>query len=142
MKYSERFFKIPIKTYKGSDWKKVEKAYEQLSEGIDVDLEEPNNAKGYEYIDPSEIIRVSPSFSIFASIEDVKEFGFKLSTIYFRNGDSSVCLWSAEKVLSKLDEFVDALEQKELQDRDTVIAKLQETLGDKFKIIEDDGTIN
>jgi hypothetical protein len=142
MKYSDSFFKIPVKTYKGSDWAKVEKAYEQLSEGIDVDLEEPNSAKGYEYIDPFEITRVSPSFSVFASIEDVKEFGFKLSTIHFRNGDTSVCLWSPEKVLSKLDEFVDTLEQKELQDRDTLISRLQETLGDKFKIIEDDRTID
>lgn len=129
MKYSQQFFKFPVKLYKGVDWRKIEK---QMELEIDSELVEPPFAKGWEYCNPELITNISPYFSAFVSIEDIQENGPKLSLIHFQNGKEFVCYWSCETFLKKLDAFMDEIIQKEIEMEETRLERIKTMLEDKL----------
>lgn len=143
MKYSERFFKFPVKIYHGRDWSKVEKDIEKYEDGADIDIVEPNYAKGWERVQLDEIVSISPTLSVFSPVEN----GVTRTEIHLRNGHALYSIWDPEKFTQKLDEFVDKLEEKQFEyeqmKTEQIKKMLEENLNDiKEKYKQEGLTLN
>ena len=150
MKYSEQFFKFPIKIYSDKDWKKIEQI-EKTEDSTGTDMshmkEEPDAAKGWRYIMIEDILSVSCTFSYFRNINDVKEEGFDLTKVDTRYGLTYVSIWPPEKFIAKMDEFINSMKDKSEEENkkrveDNIMyirEKLKEGLDDILKEYEKHG---
>ena len=143
MKFSENFFRFPVKIYTDKDWNSVEKSIE-----LNTEIEEPPYYKGTHYCLIDEIVNISSSCSAFDSADG--SFAPR-SLITLRNGRVYFCLWSVDKFIEKLDKFAEDLENKNIEEQIIKIKKkLEENLTELVKeyeknnikiIYEQDGTI-
>lgn len=107
MKYSERFFKYPVRCYNSIESEKTERIIDKIIEGdINEALERPEYIKGYDLILPETIVSIGSQLDVFNN---------KLFTeIHTQTGKIHYCAWSPERFIEKLDQFMDELETKDL----------------------------
>lgn len=112
MKFSERFFKFPIRIYDSLSVRRAIKAnQEQALTGEDV-LITPAWVKGYGKIPYPALGQIfySDSFKAGRELKDVREQGFDMTSIYHPDLGDFECTWNMQKFEEELDKFVDVYE--------------------------------
>lgn len=120
MKYTERFFKFPIRLYLTKDVQERYELEEKLNIELSSDDDDLDYVIGWEHVDPDEIFGYGSVFSRNRTLEEVKEKGFDCTIVYLRNGKEIASSWSPKKFAEKLDSFYEQYEdflRKEMQDR-------------------------
>lgn len=109
MKYTDRFFKFPVKLYLSRDVNERSDLEERL--GIELppskeeEEEEPEYVMGWERIDVGDICGYGSIFSRNRTLEDVRRDGFDCTIVYLKYGKEVGCSWSPDHFEKKLNEF-------------------------------------
>lgn len=113
MKYSEKFFRFPVRLYLTKDIEKKKDLEERL--GIELEDEEvadPEYVLGWDCIDLNDIRGFGTIFSRGKDLETVREEGFDSTVIYLTYGREVGCAWTPKKFEEKLNDFVDKMEEE------------------------------
>lgn len=134
MKYSDRFFKFPIRLFNSIDFAKVEKKFDKLiEEALYEDIEKPKGVVSFQYCLPEQIVHVSPSLDLFEPIEVTINEGVNRCQVTLMNGTQHYCIWSPEKFMAKLDAFLEKEEDSVIKDFDEKINTVLESTLELFK---------
>lgn len=106
-KYSDRYFKIPVKICKLDD---VEQFLKDKELGAVEEDEDVDFAIGYVRLDPFGIVDWFDSFSPSRSISDVRKNGFDCTRIISKSGEVYDCMWDRTRFEDRLNKFVEGLE--------------------------------
>jgi len=112
MKYTERFFKFPIRLYDGIELRKAMENEEKLFD-IDPDsvvVEETPWVQGTAAIYAEDIYSYNETFSRGTEIEEVVKSGGDLTHIESKTGDY-ICMWPIKKFEQKLNEHMALVEE-------------------------------
>jgi hypothetical protein len=123
MKFSDKFFRFPVKLYMSKDIEERNRREENL--GLEIE-DEPEYLIGWDCVDVNDIRGYGTIFSKGRTMADVKESGFDCTVIYLNYGREIGCAWSPEKFQMKLNQFVDKIEEDKRKDREND-AKIQAT---------------
>lgn len=107
MKYTDKFFKFPVKLYLTKDLEQRDLL------GKSDDEDEPEYVLGWESVDISDICGYGTIFSKGRTISEVKEDGFDSTVVYLKYGKEVGCSWSPEKFESRLNLFYEKLTNRE-----------------------------
>lgn len=113
MKYTERFFKFPIRIYDGHSMYKAEKEEEkqelagQLIDPVHVDF-----AVGYKTLKHNSIRGWMESYTTEQGLDYVMEQGFPCTLVTTKEDETYLCNWTMAEFEEALDNFVERLEEK------------------------------
>lgn len=112
VKYSEKFFKFPIRVYdEFSLVKAMVKEDRNFSEAKDPDeIDGPEKGDwvmGFARVPYKEILGWVDHFEEGTNVKDVHEKGFDMTMVLTRTMGRFECIWKREKFESKLNEFVE-----------------------------------
>jgi len=127
MKYTERFFKFPIRLYDGIELRKAMEKEEKLfdRDPDSVIAEETPWVQGTAAIYAEDIYSYNETFSRGMEIEEVVKSGGDLTHIESKTGDY-ICMWPIKKFEQKLNEHMALVEEyyREQTSRFTHTAKV------------------
>ena len=110
MRFSERFFKFPIKIYDGVSIRRVMK--QELDLDNPDDVQSPDWVQGYAKLPYWSLDKLyyHEGFSTGRTPEEVAKDGFDLTSVYHAEFGDFECLWPLEKFEKRLDEFAERYE--------------------------------
>jgi len=124
MKYSEKFFKFPVKLYLTKDVEERDELETRL--GIELKAESKEDLEyvvGWESVDIEDICGFGTIFSRNKTLEQVREEGFDCTLVYMKYGKEIGCSWPPKKFEEKLNNFYEKLQ-------DERVKQAQETLNE------------
>lgn len=138
MKYSDKFFRFPVKLYLTKDLE--EKSDLETRLGIEFKKDEkpePDYVTGWECIDVDDICGFGTIFSRTMTIEDVKERGFDCTIVYLKYGKEVASSWDPKKFEEKLNKFYEGLEEYKRKDLEGRIREaLNNVLGEREDVVK------
>lgn len=123
MKYTERFFRFPVRIY---DRYSSQKAEEQ-----EKDLDTPMEGEwveGYQNMPHTDISDWCDYFDSTQGVEDVKENGFMYTLVFSRKAGAYVCTLPSKEFARRLDAFVDKYEKWVKEETEKIIAANRATI--------------
>ena len=122
MKFSERFFKFPIKVYDSASVKRVMKMERELDDPGEAG--NPAWARGYAcfpYWDLNDLYYYD-GYTAGTDTRIVNEKGFELTMVYHKDFGDFECLWKRDRFEKELDLFTEKYEKY----YDDLLARKQE----------------
>lgn len=122
MKYTDRFFRFPVRLYLTKDLEKGRDDINELEERLgmtfpkDEEAEEeiePESIIGWEKVFLEDVCGFGTLFSRGKAIVDVKEQGFDCTLVYLKFGKEVGCAWAPELFEQRLNEHAAKLQQIE-----------------------------
>lgn len=111
MKYTDRFFKFPVRMYDVESMIKVAMKEEETG---DIDNTPVNFAVGNKAILLKDLKSYGESYANEHTLEDALEHGFPLTTIYTYQGDEYQCPLNLKEFEKLVDKFVEEQEKQAL----------------------------
>lgn len=127
MKYTDRFFKFPVKLYLTKDIDQRSDLEAKLGIELKREDNELDYIIGWESIDIDDICGFGTIFSRNKSLEDVRNDGFDCTVVYLKYGKEIGCSWSPKKFEEKLNQFSEKIEEYK---REQNKQKIQEVFDD------------
>lgn len=115
MKYTEKFFKMPVRMYDVDSMINVAiKEDKAIEKGEQVVSTPVNFAIGQKAIYTKDIKTYGESYANEHTLEDAISQGFPITVVYTYQGDEYQCSWNLKKFEEELDKFVEEQEKQAL----------------------------
>lgn len=116
MKYTDKFFKFPVKLFLSKDLESKSELEERLGIELRDEDKEPEYVVGWESIEVDDICGYGTIFSRNRTIEQVRDEGFDCTIVYLRYGKEVGCSWAPKKFEEKLNAFYETLQEQEKEE--------------------------
>ena len=107
MKYTDKFFTIPIRIYNGRS------IIEAIQEEIETNIPTPSEyVVGARRLQVKDITAWADGYGEEDKLEDIREHGFTCTIVETGEEDSFLCHWNRKKFEEELNKFMEKVEQK------------------------------
>jgi hypothetical protein len=114
MKFTDKFFRFPIRLYLSKDLDKRDELSEKLGITLpDEDENEIPHVIGWEVVQIEDIIGYGTLFSRGKTLEDVEMDGFDCTLVCLRNGKELGCAWRPEEFEKNVNKHAQMLQEVE-----------------------------
>lgn len=131
MKYSEKFFKFPVKLYLTKDVEERDELETRLGVELKVEKEDLEYVVGWESVDVEDICGYGTIFSRNRTLEQVREEGFDCTLVYLKYGKEIGCSWSPKKFEEKLNQFYEKVQAERMKQAQENVAEIVSQLETK-----------